>query len=168
MVELTNSTEDETQKTCLELPCSAESTKGVHSELIFLSATNVFFSIVAFLGNTLILVALHKESSLHPQSKLLYGNLAVTDLCVGIIVEPLHIAYWISVVNEKWNICYYAKLTNLLSGSLLWVMTLFTLTTISVDRLLALLLGLKYRQVVTLRTYIIVFVLWIFCSSTYF
>jgi len=118
-----------TRKTFLELSCSAEFTKGAHGELIFLSATNVFFSIVAFLGNTLILVALQKEFSLHPPSKLLYRNLAVTDLCVGIIVQPLHIAYWISVVNEKWNICYYAKLTNLLSGSLLWLMTLFTLTT---------------------------------------
>ena len=107
-----------------------------------------FFAIVAFLGNTLILVALHKEFSFHPPSKLLYRNVAVTYLCVGTILEPLHIAYWISVVNEKWNICYNAKLTNLLSGSLLWVMTLFTLTTLSVDRLLALLLGLGYRQVV--------------------
>ena len=76
------------------------------------------------------------------------------------------------MVNEKWNICYCAKLTNPLSGSLLWDMTSFTLTTLSVDRLLALLLGLRYRQVVTLRrTYIIVFVLWILstvCSSPYF
>lgn len=51
-------------------------------------------------------------------------------------------------------------------------MTLFTLTTLSVDRLLAPLLRLRYRQVVTLRrTYTIIFVLWILstvCSSTYF
>ena len=38
-----------------------------------------------------------------------------------------------------------------------------TLTAISVDRLLALLLRLRYRQVVTLKqTYVIVFVLWVF------
>ena len=37
-----------------------------------------------------------------------------------------------------------------------------TLTAISVDRLLALLLGLRYRQVVTLKqTYVIVFILWV-------
>ena len=52
-----------------------------------------FFSITPFLGNTLILVALHKETSLHPPSKLLYRNLAITDLCVAIIVEPLTVAY---------------------------------------------------------------------------
>ena len=43
-------------------------------------------------------------------------------------------------------------------------MSLLTLTAISVDRLLALLLGLRYRQVVTLkRTHIAVIGLWIMC-----
>ena len=42
------------------------------------------------------------------------------------------------------------------------VFNLLTLTAISVDRLLALLLGLRYRQVVTLkRTYMIVGALWV-------
>ena len=162
MAELTNFTEDENQKTFEEQSCSSEFTEGVHGELIFLSAINVFFSVAAFLGNTLILVALHKESSLHPPSKLLYRNLAVTDLCVGIIVEPLKVASWISMVNKKWKICYYVSLTNSLSALLLCTVSLFTLTALSLDRLLALLLGLRYRQVVTLRSiYITEVILWI-------
>ena len=162
MAELTNFTEDENQKTFEEQSCSSEFTEGVHGELIFLSAINVFFSVAAFLGNTLILVALHKESSLHPPSKLLYRNLAVTDLCVGIIVEPLKVASWISMVNKKWKICYYVSLTNSLSALLVCTVSLFTLTALSLDRLLALLLGLRYRQVVTLRSiYITEVILWI-------
>ena len=162
MAELTNFTEDENQKTFEEQSCSSEFTEGVHGELIFLSAINVFFSVAAFLGNTLILVALHKESSLHPPSKLLYCNLAVTDLCVGIIVEPLKVASWISMVNKKWKICYYVSLTNSLSALLVCTVSLFTLTALSLDRLLALLLGLRYRQVITLRSiYITEVTLWI-------
>ena len=92
---LTNFTEDDS-KTLEELSCSAESIRGVDGKLIFLSALNTFLSITAFLGNTLILVALHKETSLHPPSKLLYRNLAISDLCVGIIAEPLAVAYWTS------------------------------------------------------------------------
>ena len=162
MAELANITEDENQKTFEEQSCSSEFTEGVHGELIFLSAINVFFSVAAFLGNTLILVALHKESSLHPPSKLLYRNLAVTDLCVGIIVEPLKVASWISMVNKKWRICYYVSLTNSLSALLLCTVSLFTLTALSLDRLLALFLGLRYRQVVTLRSiYITEVILWI-------
>ena len=45
-------------------------------------------------------MALHKESSLHPPSKLLLSSLATTDLCAGVIVEPLIVIYWMSVVNK--------------------------------------------------------------------
>ena len=157
-----NFTQDENHKTVQELFCSAEFVKGVKSELIFLSALNIFLSVTAFLGNTLILAALHKETSLHPPSKLLYRNLAITDLCVGIITEPLSVTYWTSVVNERWDICYYAERAGDYSGSILCAVSLLTVTAISVDRLLALLLGLRYRQVVTLRrTSITVIGFWI-------
>ena len=146
-----NFTKHENQKTAGELYCSAEFTKGVHDELIFLSVLNIFLSIAAFLGNTLILVALHKESSLHSPSKLLYRNLAITDLCVGVIAEPLTVTYWISVVSGRWNICHNAILAVGWSGFALCSVSLFTLTAIGVDRLLALLLGLRYRQVITLK-----------------
>ena len=159
---LTNFTEYENKKTVFELFCSVELIRCVDGKLIFLSALNIFLSFTAFLGNTLILVALHKETSLHPPSKLLYRNLAITDLCVGIIVEPLYVAYWTSVVNKRWNICHYTSLAMGFWASTLCAVSLLTSTAISVDRLLALLLGLRYRQVVTLRrTFITVIALWI-------
>ena len=159
----TNVTEDENQKTFTQLYCLAEFIRGVDGELIFLSAFTIFLSITAFLGNTLILVALHKETSLHPPSKLLYRNLAITDLCVGVIGAPLAVTYLTSAVKERWDICYYSYRAEVFSGYTLCSVSLLTLSTISVDRLLALLLGLRYRQVVTLkRTYITVINLWIF------
>ena len=169
---LTNFTEDENQKTFGELFSSAEFIRGVDGELIFLSALNIFLSITVFLGNTLILVALHKKTSLHPPSKLLYRNLAITDLCVGIITEPLAVTYFTSVVKERWDICYHANLALRFSGYTLCGVSITTSTAISVDRLLALLLGLRYRQVVTLRrTCITVIGFWILsivASSTLF
>ena len=148
---LKNFTEDENHKTVLELFCSAEFVRGVESELIFLSALNIFFFVTAFLGNTLILVALHKETSLHPPSKLLYRNLAITDLCVGIILEPVAVTYWTSVVKERWDICYHAIRASRFSRLSFCLVSLLTVTAISVDRLFALRLGLRYRQVVTFR-----------------
>ena len=146
-----NFTEDENHKTVQELFCSAEFVRGVKSELIFLSALNIFVSVTAFLGNTLILAALHKETSLHPPSKLLYRNLAITDLCVGIILEPVAVTYWTSVVKERWDICYHAIRASGFSSIIFCLVSLLTLTAISVDRLFALRLGLRYRQVVTFR-----------------
>ena len=172
MVPVTNFTEDENQKTYGELVCSAEFIRGVDVEFILLSAVNVFLSITALLGNTLILVALHKENSLHLPSKLLYRNLAITDLCVGIIGQPLSVVYWTSVVNKRWNICYYSLPGSRFSGYILCSVSLSTSTLLSVDRLLALLLGFRYRQVVTLRrTCITVIGFWILsivASSTLF
>ena len=150
-MEMKNFTGGENLQTVVEFLCSAEFTGEVHGELIFLSVVNTCLSITAFLGNALILVALHKDTSIHPPSKLLYRNLAITDLCVGIMGEPLYVACMISVVNRRWGICYYASLTVYFAGVTLCRVSLITLTAISMDRLLALLLGLRYRQAVTLK-----------------
>ena len=141
---------------------STNLTAGLRVNLTLLSGVNSFLSVTAFLGNVLILIALHKESSLHPPSKLLLRSLAITDLCVGLISQPLTIIYWMSVANEHWNICPLAFVTHFTTGYILCGVSVGTLTAISVDRLLALLLGLRYRQVVTLkRIYMIVITLWV-------
>ena len=149
------------QKTFEQLLCSAELTAGLHGPLTFISVLNSFLSVTAFLGNALILIALHKESSLYPPSKLLLRSLATTDLCVCLIAEPLSVAFWMSVVNEHWNICPHLSAASFITSYILCGVSVATLTAISVDRLLALLLGLRYRQVVTLRrTYLIVITSW--------
>ena len=145
----TNITGNEEQTSFDDVPCSAVFKKENYSQLIFLTAVHSILSITAFLGNTLILVALYKESSLHAPSKLLFRSLATTDLCVGIIVQPLYVTYLQSLVSEGWNICRHAFAANHITAYILCSVSLLTLTTISVDRLLALLLGLRYRQVVT-------------------
>ena len=168
---ITNFTEKESQITIEQLYCSAQSGGKVHGYLILLSVINTFLSITAFLGNTLILVALRKETSLHPPSKLLYRNLAISDLCVGIIVEPAAVSYWISEVIERSDICLYALDLAYVTSYVLCSLSLGTTTFISLDRLLALLLGLRYRQVVTLkRIYLTITFLWAissFAATTY-
>ena len=146
-----------------ELICSP-SLMGGHQQLsICFLAVDILLSITAFAGNFLILVALHKESSLHPPSKLLYRCLATTDLLVGLVAQPLRALYWMSVVQEHWSLCRYARDAAIITGYVLSLVSLMTMTAISVDRLLALLLGLRYKQIVTLkRTYIIVTTFWVF------
>ena len=145
-----------------ELMCSPTLTAGIHQQMIYLSAVNIFLSFTAFLGNVLILVALHKESSLHPPSKLLYRCLATTDLCVGLVTQPLMATMFVSIVHGDWSLCRYAFDAGFITGYTLCPVSLLTMTAISVDRLLALLLGLRYRQVVTLkRTYVIVATFWV-------
>ena len=69
---------------------------------------------------------------------------------------------WISVVTEQWSVCRYSSAVSFLTAYMLCSVSLLTLTAISVDRLLALLLGLRYRQVVTLkRTYALLIAVWV-------
>ena len=147
-----------------ELLCSPSLMGGLQQQLsICFLAVDILLSITAFAGNSLILVALHKESCLHPPSKLLYRCLATTDLLVGLVVQPLYAAYLISVVQEQWSLCRVAFYAVFITGSVLFLVSLMTMTAISVDRLLALMLGLRYKQIVTLkRTYIIVTTFWVF------
>ncbi|XP_066015659.1 melanocyte-stimulating hormone receptor-like [Pocillopora verrucosa] len=163
MIATTNSTEGGTQTETYEVSlCSSSLLVGLQQQSIYFSVLNIFLSITAFLGNFLILVALNKESSLHAPSKLLYRCLATTDLLVGLSTQPLAATYWMSVVHKHWSLCRHAVKAIDISSYALCGVSLFTLTAISVDRLLALLLGIRYRQIVTLkRTYIIAATFWI-------
>ena len=151
-------------KSFYELLCSPSLVGGLQQQLpICFVAVDILLSITAFAGNSLILVALYKESSLHPPSKLLYRCLATTDLLVGLVAQPLYATYWMSVFQEHWSRCRYARDAGYVTSYVLILVSLMTMTAISVDRLLALLLGLRYKQIVTLkRTYIIVTTFWVF------
>ena len=168
-----NFSEDEQHNTIGDLSCWPDFTSGLpNGQLTFLSVLNSFLSITAFLGNALILVTLYKESSLHPPSKLLLRSLATADLCVGLLTEPLDVISWITITNGHRNIYRYTTLLGCTTSNVFCGVSVLTLTAISVDRLLALLLGLGYRQVVTLkRTYVIVITLWVlpaFLSAMWF
>ena len=144
--------------------CSQVWASEFKQQSISFSAVHILLSITATLGNSLILVALHKESSLHPPSKLLYRCLATTDLLVGLVAQPLYVTYLMSVIHEHWSLCHYAIETAYITSVALCGVSLLTMAVISVDRLLALLLGLRYKEIVTLkRIYIIIASFWVLC-----
>ena len=149
-------------KTFERLICSPVWEVDFKQHSISFSAVNILLSITATLANSLTLVALHKESSLHPPSKFLYRCLATSDLLVGLVNHPLYAAYWMSLAHEHWSLCRYARNAGYISSFTLCGVSLFTTAAISVDRLLAMLLGLRYKEIVTLRrTYIILAIFWI-------
>ena len=143
--------EEDSNKNIQALFCKVRLT-GDH--WIPFSILSVFSSITAILGNKLILIALHKESSLHPPSKLLYRCLAVTDLLVGLIAAPsiaLHNTLLASGKHLTTDLCVYSAAIATVSFTIFSAVSLLTMTAISVDRLLALLLRMRYRHTVTLR-----------------
>ena len=163
---MANFTEDRNRTTTQDLLCKTASYAAYQKLLI--SAVNILLSITAFLGNILIIIALSRVSSLRPISKLLLGCLASTDLCVGLITQPLFVAYIMSA--EHSIIFYYFSILFTRLSTVLGGVSVSPLTAISVDRLLALLLGLRYRHAVTLRrvqSYVVIaWILSIFTTLT--
>ena len=120
--------------------------------LITLMVLNTFISITATIGNLLVLVTIWRGPNLHTPSNILLFGLALSDMCVGIVSEPLHVGSQSLLFNDSGRItsCTLTKVQKLISVFLTAV-TLLTVTAMSVDRYLAIYLHLRYEQVVTER-----------------
>lgn len=160
---MTNLTEKSNYTTIQEWYCVTR--RYGTDEKMFIVALNSLLSTTAFLGNILIVAALQKVStSLHLPSRLLFRCLAVTDLCVGLTAQPLLVSYLMSPDNSKR--CYYLRILFYTIGGYFSALSCLTLAAISIDRLLALLFGLRYRQIVTLRRVgVIIMICWFCCGS---
>ena len=134
----------------------------------FFSALNIFLSITAAVGNALIIVSLKNVSSIHPPTKLFFRCLAVTDFCVGLFVQPLFTTFIMSsTMKMNVNVMYYAFKSLGSSSMTLCGISVLTSTAISVERLLALLLALRYRHVVTLRRVrVVTLCFWLIAASS--
>ena len=83
-------------------------------------------------------------------------------MCVS-FVELVFLAYWFSILQERWQTYCILFYTHATGAIISLAVSLCTLTAISVDRLLAMLLGLRYRQIVTLRrVYTVNATFWVF------
>ena len=162
LMALANDSKSEDQETLTDFLCSQVLNEGLHDELRWILALNILLSISAFLGNATVLLALSKVSTLHPPSKLLFRTLAATDLCVGLISQPLAVVSLTSFLNGELHVCQYSTNALFLASFVLCMVSLLTSTAINLDRLFALSLRLRYRQFVTLkRIYATVIFVWI-------
>ena len=132
------------------------------ASLVLVLTVNVFLLFAAVVGNGMIMWTLRGVTSIHPSSRTLFYSLAASDLCVGSIVQPLNLIYLTSTVTGKTALCFSTLPYFDVFGFAMCGVSLLTTTVISVDRLLALRLKLRYRQVVSLkRARAVVIVTWL-------
>ena len=72
--------EMQTQEFFANSYCSEEFHQGLDIEILSFSVINILLGITATVGKIYILIALHKEASLHKPSKVLLHNLIASDL----------------------------------------------------------------------------------------
>ena len=130
---------------------------------------NLVFSFVAVLGNFLVIRALWKVSLIPPTIKTLFLSLAISDLCVGILSQPVFGVITAMMLRRLSNVQHNFALfcPTVLTVCYFFIFGLslasfLNVIIIALDRLLAVRLHLRYQELVTLKRLIIVLVaLWI-------
>lgn len=129
---------------------------GLETVVIVNCALNAPLIIVAIIGNLLVLVSILRAYSLFSPSITLLCSLAMSDLLVGLVLQPLYIANALtgnSPLKQALNTTVFA-----VCG-----VSLLTMAVISVDRFLALHYHMRYPNLMTRHRAIYTTVtLWIF------
>jgi len=125
---------------------------------------NAFLTISAIILNSVTIQALRKTSSLPTPLKPLLLNLAVSDLGVGLLVEPFYfglLVKWLQRDDSTDATC-----TSFLSSSYLFSLASFSgVMALSVERFLAVHLHLRYQELVThKRVVVVVISIWVFSA----
>ena len=153
---------NKTHKTCFFLDINLDKTEEVFITNILTSILNFMFSLITCVGNFTILLAIGKTQDLHSPSFVFLGCLAASDLLVGLICQPLFVAFKMAELVGNFSAYCPLRMLQFISGWITSCVSIATLAAVSVDRLLALKLHLRYNTIVTVpRVFQTVFLLWI-------
>ena len=158
-----------TEKDCFffEDQLHFDSTEEVFITNIVTCILNSFFSLLTCIGNFIVVFAIGKTRDLHSPSFILLGCLAVSDLLVGLISQPLFVGYKIAQLERNFAVFCTLKVVQSLSGFTTSGVSFGILAAVSIDRLLALTLHLRYNTIVTVpRVFQTTIALWIFATVT--
>ena len=139
------------QSNCFFLSVNLERTHNTLVAGILTSILNALFSLLTSTGNVIILRAIWKKRELHSPSFVLLSGLAASDLVVGLVCQPSFVAYHIAELMDDFDAYCALRIIQSISSYTTIGVSLATLTGISIDRLLALTLHLRYNEVITIR-----------------
>ena len=116
--------------------------------LVLNCVVNSFLSYATVMLNIVLIFALRRTSSLPKTLKALILSVAISDLGVGLLAQPLYIARMIMDMKNTNDQETYKKIVKVI-GRTLANASFFGVTAISVDRFLAIHLHLKHQELLT-------------------
>ena len=119
-----------------------EDESNTETIVIINSVLNAPLILISILGNTLVLAAMFKTPSIRSTSMIMLCSLAVSDLLVGLLAQPIYIA---NGLHEDSSLYYVWKMI----GPSLSRVSLLTITAITVDQFLTLHYHMRYATLVT-------------------
>ena len=147
---------------CFFLDVNLEQTKNTFIASIVTCILNAVFSLLTVFGNFIILRVIWKTQGLHSPSFILLFCLAAADLLVGLICQPFFVAYQIAELTDNFSAYCILRMIQNISGWIATGVSFGTLSGVSIDRLLALTLHLRYNTIVTVQRILqTVFMVWI-------
>ena len=123
---------------------NGETPTGIPAIVIVSCAMNVPLMLITIFGNAMVLAAVATTSSLCSPSVILLCGLAVSDLVVGLVVQPIYISRELSS-----NVIMLGVARTM--GISFCGISFATMAAISVDRFLALRYHMTYKMLVTTR-----------------
>lgn len=116
------------------------------------AAFNLPFCLVASIGNFLILVAFARTPSLLSPSNVFLIGLAISDLCVALIAQPVYMAWkFHQHMSQTPTMVGFLGKASMFVSSLLCAVSFMIVSCLIVDRYLAVFLHLRYYAIVTVR-----------------
>ena len=135
--------------------CSITRTRFDVDQKSIIQNLNFFFniatSLTATLGNLLVLYSIWRTPSLHTASNLLLVGLALSDLSVGVVAQPIFITYSIARIKRRAGLFCRTTVAYIIANYCLCTISFLTVTAISLDRYIALHLHLRYNEIVTVK-----------------
>ena len=122
------------------------------SHIVTNGVFDTFLSYTTIMLNITTIHALRKTSSLPKPLKTLFLCLALSDLGVGLLVQPLNVASLLMMLKENTENNPTYKITNSVldvTSTFLCYASLFGVTALTADRFLAIHLYLRYQELVT-------------------
>jgi len=122
---------------------------------------NIFLSYTAIMLNVVTIHAIRKTSSLPDTLKTLLLNLAVTDVGVGLIVQPVYTSLLVKWLQQNGEDCNFRHAFVMISSTFC-LASFLGVVAVTVDRFLAIHLHLRYQELVThKRVFVVVISLWL-------
>ena len=143
----------------------------IQNILVINCAVNFPLALISIIGNTLVLHGVCKRPSLRSPSIILLCGLALSDLTVGAVVQPLFVAdNFIRLYSHRQRLKdVFLSVFNIFGYSLCGT-SLVTVTAISIDRLIAIQKPLQYSNIVTIprvrRTLVTIWTICVLLASS--
>ena len=112
---------------------------------------NAFFSFTAITLNIVTIIALRKPLTIPRALKIFLLSLAVSDLGVGLLVQPLYITRLVMMIKENTQTLYFEITLNsfYVTAYFLIYASFFGVVALTADRYLAVHFYLRYQELVT-------------------